>query len=141
MGGDVAKESALLAAHHFHSGREPLRAIEGTTLGGRFLVRGSTGEFRGNALGGGEKNGGASFKNGLAGGPIVSRSAGRSGAVIMSHRQGGGGSHGGGYSGGGGGSSSGGGRSGGGGGSVSGGGGAAHSGGGGGGVSGGGGHH
>jgi ferric-dicitrate binding protein FerR (iron transport regulator) len=136
MGGDAAKESGLLADHHFHTGREPLRAVEGATLGGRYPVRGSTGEFRGNAFGGGEKNGGAGGKNGPLGGPIVSRQAGGSGAIIMSHGQGGGGSRGGGYSGGG--SSSGGGRSGGSGGSFSGGG-AVHSGGGGGSVSGGGG--
>jgi ferric-dicitrate binding protein FerR (iron transport regulator) len=139
MGGDAAKESALLAEHHFHSGREPLRAVAGTTLGGRYPVRGSTGEFRGTAFRGGEKNGGASGKNGPLVGPTVSHSAGGSGAIIMSHGQGGGSSHGGGYSGGGVGSSSGGGRSGGGGVSVSGGGGAAHSGGGGGSVSSGGG--
>jgi ferric-dicitrate binding protein FerR (iron transport regulator) len=140
MGGDAATESALLAEHHFHSGREPLRTIEGTTLGGRYPVRGSTGEFRGNAFGGGEKKGGASGKNGPLVGSIVSHRGGGSGAVIMAHGQGGGSSHGGGYSGGGrGGSSSGGGSSGGSGGSVSGGGGAVHSGGGGGSVSGGGG--
>jgi len=148
MGGDATKESALLAEHHLHSGREPLRAIEGATLGGRFPVRGSTGEFRGNAFGGGEKNGGASGRNGPGGGPTVSRQGGGSGAVVMSHGQGGGGSRAGGYSGGGVvGSSSGGGRSGGGSvgsvsggvGSISGGGGAAHSGGGGGSVSSGGG--
>jgi len=140
MGGDAAKESALLAEHHLHSGREPLRAIEGATLGGRYPVRGSTGEFRGNAFGGGEKNGGASGKSGPLVGSTVSRAAGGSGATIMSHGQGGGGSRAGGNSGGGGvGSSSGGGRSSGGGGIVSGGGGAAHSGGGRGGVSSGGG--
>jgi len=143
MGGDAAKESALLAEHHFHSGREPLRAIEGTTLGGRYPVRGSTGEFRGNAFGGGEKNGGASGKNGPLVGSTVSHGGGGSGAIVMAHGQGEGGSRGGGYSGGGRvGSSSGGGSSGGVGGSVSGGG-AAHSGGGGS-VSsggGGGGHH
>jgi ferric-dicitrate binding protein FerR (iron transport regulator) len=126
IGGDAAKESALLADHHFHSGREPLRAVEGATLGGRYPVRGSTGEFRGDAFGGGEKKGGASGKNGPLVGPSVSHPAGGSGATIMAHGQGGGGSRGGGYSGGG--SSSGGGRSGGSGGSFSGGG-AAHSGG------------
>jgi len=142
MGGDAAKESSLLAEHHFHSGREPLRAIGGTTLGGRYPVRGSTGEFRGTAFRGGEKNGGASGKSGPLVGSTVSHPAGGSGAIIMSHGQGGGGSHGGGYSGGGGvGSSSGGGRSGGGGGSVSSGGGAAHSGGGGASAGGGGGGH
>ena len=134
MGGDAAKESSLLAHYHFYPGREPLRAIEGATLGGRYPARGSTGEFRSNAFRGGERNGGASGQNGSRGGPTVSHSAGGSGAIIMSHGQGGGGSHGGGYSGGS--SSSSGGQSGGGG-SVSGGGGAAHSGGGGGSVSGG----
>jgi ferric-dicitrate binding protein FerR (iron transport regulator) len=147
MGGDAAKESALLAEHHLHSGREPLRAVGGTTLGGRYPVRASTGEFRGNAFGGGEKKGGASGKNGPLVGSTGSHAAGGSGAIIMAHGQSGGGSRGGGYSGGGGaGSSSGGGaaHSGGGGGSVSSGGSAAHSGGGGGSVSsggGGGGHH
>ena len=92
----------MLAHHHFYSGREPLRANEGTTLGGRYPVRGSTGEFRGNAFRGGEKNGGASGQNGPRVGPTVSHPAGGSGAIIMSHGQGGGGSHGGGYSGGGG---------------------------------------
>jgi ferric-dicitrate binding protein FerR (iron transport regulator) len=140
MGGDAAKESALLADQHFHSGRDPLRATEGTTLGGRYPVGGSTGEFRGKAFGGGENKGSANGKNGPLVGPAVSYRGGGSGAIIMAHGQGGGGSRGGGYSGGGGGgSSSGGARSGGGGGSVSGGGGAAHSSGGGGTVSGGGG--
>ena len=144
MGGDAAKESALLADHRFQSGRELLRAAEGTTLGGRYPVRGSTGEFRDNPFRGGGKNGGAIGKNGPLVGPTGSHSAGRSGASIMAHGQGGGGSRGGGYSAGGrGGASSGGGRSGGGG-SVSAGSGAVHSGGGGGSVSGGGtgaGHH
>ena len=128
MGGDAAKESSLLADHHFHSGREPLRAVEGATLGGRYPVRGSMGEFHGNPFRGGEKNGGAIGKNGPLVGPTVSRQGGGSGAIIMAHGQGGGGSRGGGYSGGG--SSSSGGRSGGGG-SVPSGGGVAHSGGGG----------
>ena len=94
VGGDAAKESPLLAEHHFHFGREPLRVIGGATLGGRYPVRASTGEFRGNAFGRGEKNGGASGKNGPRGGPAV----GGSGAVIIAHGQGGGGSHGGGGS-------------------------------------------
>jgi hypothetical protein len=128
MGGDAAKEGGLLAEHHLHSGREPLRAAGGATLGGRYPVGGSTGEFRGNAFGGGEKKGGAIGKNAPLVGPTVSQSAGRSGASIMAHGQGGGSSRAGGYSGGG--SSAGGGaaRSGGGGGSVSGGGSAVHSG-------------
>jgi len=144
MGGDAAKERSLplLAHYHLYPGREPLRALAGTTLGGRYPVRASTGEFRGNPLRGGGMKGGASSQNGPRGGPTVSHPAGGSGAIIMAHGQGGGGSHGGGYSGGGG--SSGGGHSGGGG-SVSAGSGAAHSGGGGGGAAAGGGagggHH
>ncbi len=130
MGGDAAKESALLADHRFQSGRELLRAAEGATLGGRYPVQGSAGEFRGDAFGGGGKKGGAIGKNGPLVGPSVSHSAGRSGASIMAHGQGGVGSRGGGYSGGG--------RSSGGGGGSSGGG-AVHSGGGGGSVAGGGG--
>jgi ferric-dicitrate binding protein FerR (iron transport regulator) len=128
MGGDPADEKLLLASHHLHSGREPLRAAQGTTLGGRYALHGSPGEFRGNASAGGGKNGGV-------GGPMTSHSFGGSGVAIASHGSSGGGS---------GGSSSGGGHSsGGGGGMGSGGGGASssagHSGGGGGG--GGGGHH
>ena len=49
MGRDAARESSLLARHGFHSDREPLRAAQGTTLGGRYEVYGSRGEFRGNA--------------------------------------------------------------------------------------------
>jgi hypothetical protein len=148
MGGDPAKESLLLAHHGSHSGREPLRAAEGTTLGGRYAVHGSPGEFRGNAFSGRGKNGGASGRSG----PTGLRAAGGS-VAIMSHGQGGGSSRSGGFSGGGspggghfsggggsagaggGGGSSGGGHSGGGGGFSGGGGGGASSGG------GGGGHH
>ena len=139
MGGDAAKERALLAMHGFYSTHAPLRAAEGRTLGGRYAVHGSMGEFRGNVVNGGGRIGGASGRNGSMGGPIISSSSG-SGAVIASHGSSGGGSHGGGYSGGGGGgySGGGGGHSGGGGG-YSGGGGGGHSGGGGGGVSSGGG--
>jgi hypothetical protein len=120
MGGDAAKESALLAEHHFHSGREPLRTIEGTTLGGRYPVRASSGEFRGNPFGGGEKRGDGSSKISALLGSSVSRRGSESGAPIMAHGQGGGGPRGGGYAGGGMvGSSGGGGHSGGVGGSVS----------------------
>jgi ferric-dicitrate binding protein FerR (iron transport regulator) len=146
MGGDAAKESLLLANHGSHSAHAPLRAAGGTTLGGRYAVHGSPGEFRGNVFSGGGKNGGAGGKNGSSGGPILSSSSGGSGAIIASHGSGGGGSHGGGswgggsggggHSSGGGGGSSGGGHSGGGGGGYSGGGGASSGGGG-----GGGGHH
>ncbi len=144
MGGDVAKESALLSDSHFRSGREPLRAAQGTTLGGRLPVQGAIGEFRGNAYGGTGKHGESGGVRGPGGAPIISRSyGGGSGAVLMSHGGGGGGSRGG-YSGGG--RSGGGGYSGGGGGGGYSGGGASsgggHSGGGGGGsVATGGGHH
>ena len=139
MGGDAARESFLLGNHLSHSDHQPLRAAEGTTLGGRYTVGGTPGEFRGNGFKGGGKNGGASGANGPLVGPIMSSPSGGSGAVIVSHSSGGGASHGGGYSGGSVGSSGGGGRSGGGGGGYSGGGGGSHSGGGGGGYSGGGG--
>jgi hypothetical protein len=134
MGGDAAKESLLLANHNSHSGREPLRAAQGTTLGGHYAMHGSPGEFRGNAFSGGGRNGSAGGMSGPAGGPAISSSSGGSGAIIASHGSSGGGSSGrGGYSG------SSGGHPGGGGGGYSGGGGGGHSGGGGGG--GGGGHH
>jgi hypothetical protein len=45
MGGDAAKESALLGARH--SAHQPLRVQMGSTLGGRFEVGGAEGEFRG----------------------------------------------------------------------------------------------
>ena len=138
MGGNAAKESALLAGHHFHSNHAPLRTFEGTTLGGHYAVHGTPGEFRGNALAGDGRHGGSSGTSSSRGGPIISSSYGGSGAVIASHGSSGGGSHGGGSWGGGsssGGYSSGGGHSGGGGGYSGGG----HSGGGGGGFSGGGG--
>ena len=149
MGGDPAKESSLLAMHNSHIGHAPLRAAEGLTLGGRYAVRGSPGEFRGNASGGKGRNGNTGGVNGPTGGPILSRSGGGS-VTVMGHGQGGGGSRGGGFSGGGrsgGGGSSGGGHSGGGGGYSGGGGGGSsgggHAGGGGGfsGGGGGGGHH
>lgn len=139
MGGDVAKESELLSAHGIRSSHQPLRAAQGSTLGGRYQVYGSTGEFRGGAT-----SGGGLFGRGGGnghGGPVLSGRSGGYGPVVASHSSSGGGSGGGGgarASGGGGGSSSGGGggHSGGGGGMSSGGGGSA-----GGGGGGGGGHH
>jgi len=142
MGGDPAKERSLLAGHHFRASHEPLRAAGGTTLGGHVPVRGSPGEFRGNASSGGGRMGGAGGLSGSGGGTITSHGSGGSGAIIASHGSGGGGSHGGGSWGGGGSSGGGGGRSSGGGGGYSGGGGSSgggggHSSGGGGGYSGG----
>ncbi len=55
MGGEAGKENALLGGH---SSREPLRVRLGTTLGGRYAVGGTVGEFRGNALKGGSGVGG-----------------------------------------------------------------------------------
>ncbi|MGA3326951.1 MAG: DUF6600 domain-containing protein [Terriglobia bacterium] len=138
MRGDVGRESALLGNRGSHFGHSPLRAAGGTTLGGRYAVHGSPGEFRGNVFSGGGRNGGAGGRSGSSGGPVISSSSSGSGTTIASHGSTGGGSHGGGFSGGGGGySAGGGGHSSGGGGGYSGGGG--HSGGGGGGFSGGGG--
>jgi len=107
MGGDAAKESLLLAQHGLHSSREPLRAAQGTTLGGRYHVSGSAGEFRGNT-----SSGGGWFGRGGGGGnggvPVISGRSGGSGPIVASHgSSGGGASRGGGgvssYSGGGGG--------------------------------------
>jgi hypothetical protein len=139
MGGDAKKESALLSGHHLRSRSEPLRARTGTTLGGRYIVRGSPGEFRGEVFKGGGVSG-ASATRGSQGGPTTVRASGGAGAVVVSHGSGGGSLHGGpggGRGGGGGGYSGGGGGR-----SVGGGGGEVRGGGGGGGASaGGGGHH
>ena len=139
MRGDPVREGSLLAHHGFRSAHEPLRAAQGTTLGGRYQVYGSSGEFRGNAAASGGWHGHA----GGGGGPIISGRSGGSGPVVASHGSSGGGyggsagrassGGGGGFSGGGGGHSSGGGGMSSGGGVSSGGGGAS--------AGGGGGHH
>ena len=98
MGGDTAEESLLLAHHSFHFGHQPLRAAQGTTLGGRYAVHGSTGEFRGNAFPGGGRSGSGGGFSGRGGGVITSHSSGGSGAVIASHGSSGGASGGGGSS-------------------------------------------
>ena len=52
MGGDAAKESALLHLHEHGLSRQPLRAAAGPTLGGQFAMLGpAVGEFRGNRYG------------------------------------------------------------------------------------------
>ncbi|HXX22420.1 MAG TPA: FecR domain-containing protein [Terriglobia bacterium] len=102
MGGNAARESSLLARNGFHSGREPLRAAQGTTLGGRYQVYGSSGEFRGSASTGRGWFGRGGGVGGHSGGPVISGRSGGSGPVVASH-----GSSGGGYGGGGGGASSG----------------------------------
>jgi hypothetical protein len=55
MGGDGDKESALLGGRSL---REPLRLRWDTTLGGRYEVGGTVGEFRGDAFKGMGKSGG-----------------------------------------------------------------------------------
>jgi hypothetical protein len=99
MGGDPAKERSLLVGHRFHSSSAPLRAAEGTTLGGRYAVHGSPGEFRGNAFSGGGRTSGAGGGSGRSGASVMSHSSGGSGAVIASHGSSGGGSGGSGSSG------------------------------------------
>jgi hypothetical protein len=109
MGGDAKKETALLSGHHLRWRSEPLRAREGTTLGGHYIVRGSPGEFRGEAFKGGGVSG-ASATRGSQGGPTGMHPSGGAAAVVVSHGSGGGssqGGSGGGWGGGGGGGSSG----------------------------------
>jgi hypothetical protein len=60
MGGEGDKESALLGGHSSH---QPLRVRLGTTLGGRYAVGGTVGEFRGDAFKGA---GGMGGMNGAA---------------------------------------------------------------------------
>ena len=58
MGVEGGKESALLGGHSL---REPLRYRLGTTLGGRYNVGGSVGEFKGDAF---ERSGSKGMMNG-----------------------------------------------------------------------------
>ena len=87
MGGDPSKEGALLSGHYHHSGSEPLRAREGNTLGGHYNVRGSVGEFRGEAFRGGPGTGAGAFRGGTQGFG--------NGGISVSHQSGGGTPHGG----------------------------------------------
>jgi hypothetical protein len=80
MGGDPGKESALLVGLHPRSRNEPLRARGGATLGGKYMVRGSTGEFRGERFKGGGVIGGGARAGGTGGG-----------AAVVSHASSGGG--------------------------------------------------
>jgi len=107
MGGNAEAEKAFLQGHSNPLARvmgfshdEPLHAREGTTLGGRFAMGGSVGEFHGEAPG----HGGGMGAGGSA--VVTSHSSGGAGPVVMSHASSGGGSYGGGsvHSGGGGGS-------------------------------------
>lgn len=87
MGGDPSQEGALLSGHYHHSGSEPLRAREGSTLGGHYNVRGSVGEFRGEAFRGGPGAGTGAFRGGNQGFG--------NGGISVSHQSGGGTPHGG----------------------------------------------
>jgi len=122
MGGDAAKERALLAAHPSTLGRvlrfsqaQPLRAREGSTLGGRYTVGGSVGEFRGQAFSRAGGTAGTRPTNGPVGaapsqgfshsGPQVLAHGGSAAAFHSGGGEGGGAAHaasssGGGYSGG-----------------------------------------
>ncbi len=83
MGGDPGRESALLS----HSGHQPLRVAAGLTLGGRYAVHGSAGEFR-TVTFGNEKGG---SRPSSMGGPILPSSQGRSAPAFASHASTGGG--------------------------------------------------
>jgi hypothetical protein len=109
MGGDEAKERALLAARPSTLERmlgfsleQPLRAREGSTLGGRYAVGGSPGEFRGEAFSRGGGTSGIMPAKG-SGGAAIARGAGAGGPQVLAHGQSaaafsGGGSGGGGHS-------------------------------------------
>jgi len=98
MGGEEATEGSLLAHHGLlgAGAHAPLRTALGTTLGGRYPVSGSAGEFRGSAATGGGWHGHSGNSGGRGGGPIISGRSGGSGVVVASHGSSGGGSSGGG---------------------------------------------
>ena len=93
MGGNAATEGSLLAHHGLFSAgaRTPLRAAQGTTLGGRYPVQGSAGEFHGGASTSGGLHGHFGNAGGHGGGPVISGRSGGSGVVVASHGSGGGG--------------------------------------------------
>jgi hypothetical protein len=108
MGGNAAKEKALIEARPSFWGRvlgtspssQPLRTREGSTLGGRYAVGESVGEFRGGTFSHGGGNPGMTGPAGRAplhgsshSGPVV---LGHGQSAGMSHGGGGGGMHGGG---------------------------------------------
>ena len=62
MGGESGKESALLTGRR----HEPLRVRMGTTLGGRYALGGTVGEFRGDAFKGMGRSGGMNASQGSA---------------------------------------------------------------------------
>ena len=94
MGGDAAREGSLLAHHGLFGGHEPLRAAKGSTLGGRYPVEGSAGEFRGSATTGGGWHSHFGGAGGHGGAPVISSRGGGSGVVVASHGSSGGGASG-----------------------------------------------
>jgi ferric-dicitrate binding protein FerR (iron transport regulator) len=96
MGGNPAMEGSLLAHRGFLGGaREPLRAAQGTTLGGRYPVQGSAGEFHGSATTGGGWHSHFGGSGGHGGAPVISSRGGGSGVSVASHGSSGGGASGG----------------------------------------------
>ena len=98
MGGEVATEGSLLAHHGLlgAGAHAPLRSAQGTTLGGRYPVQGSAGEFHGSASSGGGWHGHFGNAGGHGGGPVISGRSGGSGVAVASHGSSGGGASGGG---------------------------------------------
>ena len=90
MGGDAAKEGALIENHGLNSGHAPLRSVGGTTLGGIYQVGASPGEFRGNTFHGRGMEGGAPNGGGPGRGHAFSLSSGGSGPTVVTRGQGGG---------------------------------------------------
>ncbi len=91
MGGNAATEGSLLAHHGLFGPHSPLRAAQGTTLGGRYLVSGAAGEFHGSASTGGGWHGHFGNAGGHGGAPVISGRSGGSGVVVASHGSSGGG--------------------------------------------------
>jgi len=93
MGGNAAAEKALLQNHPGALGRtfgfshaEPLRAREGSTLGGRYAMGGAVGEFRGDAVSRGGGTAGMRGADGVVGSAPMHVSRG-SGPVVLTHGQ------------------------------------------------------
>jgi hypothetical protein len=95
MGGDPAREGSLLAHRGLFGPHEPLRAAHGTTLGGRYPVQGSAGEFHGSASTGGGWHSHFGGAGGHGGAPVISSRGGGSGISVASHGSSGGGASGG----------------------------------------------
>jgi len=91
MGGDAAKERALLATHPSALGQvlglsqaQPLRVREGSTLGGLYTVDGHVGEFRGEAFSHAGGTAGTRPTNGTIG-AAPSQGSGHSGPRVLAH--------------------------------------------------------